>query len=308
MPEVRSFARHDRDGLTALANRHIAAVLPGGAVPVATLLSQMERDVGEYIVDPWVIDRNTFVGVEADRVVGAVHLKRYGVDERVGASYRAAGEIAWFLCDPSHLDAGAAVLEAAMARLVEWSARIWYADGALPCLGVYGVPDAWPHVERLLRDSGFDDDGGQIEVVYAGHIREVAEPGSAPVPGVELRRVLGPVGTSFEAWIGAQRVGVFEVEDCHGLGNAQLTRWADEANHWVMPEHRGNGIGTWLVQHGCAWLRLGGKNRLLAYAVERRARGAEPMAATAEQCTPYYARFGLFPITRTRRGWHRDPA
>lgn len=308
MPEVRLFARHDRDGLTALANRHIAAVLPGGAAPVATLLSQMERDVGEYIVDPWVIDRCTVVGREADRVIGAAHLKRYGVDERVSPSYRDAGEISWFVCDPSHPEIGAAVLEAAMVRLAEWDVRIWYADGALPCLGVYGIPDAWPHVERLLIVAGFSDDGGQIEVVYAGDIAGVAEPGSPPVTGVELRRVMGPLGTSFEAWMGAERVGVFEVEDSHGVANAQLARWANGSNHWVALEHRGKGIGTWLVRHGCAWLRLGGKSRLLAYAVEQRADGAEPMEATAERCTPHYARFGLSPITRTRRGWHRDPS
>lgn len=308
MPEVRLFARHDRDGLTALANRHIAAVLPGGTVPVATLLSQMERDVGEYIVDPWVIDRCTVVGLEVDRVVGAAHLKRYGVDERVSPSYRDAGEISWFVCDPSYQEIGAAVLEAAMVRLAEWDVRIWYADGALPCLGVYGIPDAWPHVERLLTAAGFSDDGGQIEIVYAGDITRVAEPGPSPVTGVELRRVVGPLGTSFEAWMGTQQVGAFEVEDSHGVANAQLARWADEANHWVTLENRGNGIGTWLMRHGCAWLRLGGKTGLLAYAIDRRANGAEPMEATAERCTPYYARFGLSPITRTRRGWHRDPS
>jgi GNAT superfamily N-acetyltransferase len=307
MPEVRPFARHDRDGLTALVNRHIAAVLPGGAVPVATLLSRMERDVGEYIVDPWVIDRHTVVGLEADRVVAAAHLKRYGADERVGASIRNAAEITWVICDPAHVDVGTNVLEAAMARMGEWSVRIWYADGALPCLGVYGVPDAWPHVERLLVDAGFDDDGGQVEVVYAGDISHMPKPGPAPLEGVALRRVVGLLGTSFEAWIGGERIGVFEVEDSHGISNAQMARWADEANHWVRPEYRGHGIGTWLVRHGCSWLRLGDKNRLLAYAVEKRARGAEPMEATTERCTPYYAQLGLHPITRTRRGWHRDP-
>ena len=308
MPEVRLFERHDRDALTTLANRHIAAVLPGGAVPIATLLSQMERDVGEYIVDPWVIDRCTIVAIEAQRVVAAVHLKRYGADEPVSASYRDAAEIAWCIADPSEVDAGRSALAAAMAQLTEWQARIWYADGGLPCLGVYGIPDAWPHVEHLLSDAGFTDDDGQIELVYAGDISSVAEPGPAPVEGVGLRRVVGPLGTSFEAWLNGQRIGLFEVEDCYGIANAQLTSWADEANHWVSDGHRGHGVGTWLVRHGCRWLRLGGKTRLLAYAVERRGQGLDPMENTPESCTPYYARFGLTPITRTRRGWHRSPS
>jgi hypothetical protein len=31
-----------------------------------------------------------------------------------------------------------------------------------------------------------------------------------------------------------------------------------------------------------------------------------PTEGTAEEWTLYYARFGLQPITRTRRGWHRS--
>ena len=86
MPEIRPFARHDRDQLTDLVNAHIKAIIPGCSIPVATLLSQMERDPGEYIVDPWVIERETWVAIEADRLVAAVHLHRYGSDPSVGAS------------------------------------------------------------------------------------------------------------------------------------------------------------------------------------------------------------------------------
>jgi hypothetical protein len=305
--DVRPFARHDREPLVALVNRHIAAVLPGGAVPVATLLSQMERNTGEPIVDPWVVDRCTLVGLESERLVAAAHLLRYGTDARVGPALRDAGAIDWIVCDPGQLAAGAAVLTAALATLGRWGVRVWLADGALPCLGVYGIPDAWPHVQALLVDAGFDDADGQIEVVYAGDLSVVAPPGPAPVDGLELARVVGPLGTSFEARLAGERIGVFEVEDSYGIANAQLARWADEANHWVSGQHRGRGIGSWLFRHGCAWLRLGGKDRLLAYAIERRARGAEPMEATAEACDRYYARFGLSRITRTRRGWQRPP-
>ena len=152
MYEVRPFARHDRDGLTALVNQHVAAVLPGGAIPVSVLLSKIERDTTEPLLDPWVVDRHTIVGVERDRVVAAAHLKRYGTDDRVSESYQDRGEIDWFVSLPhgshftrsAHTATGAAVLESAIAQLRAWDCREWGADGNLPCLGVYGIPDSWP--------------------------------------------------------------------------------------------------------------------------------------------------------------------
>jgi hypothetical protein len=69
MVEVRPFARHDREQLTALVNAHIAAATPGGSIPTATLLNQLEHPLGEYIIGPWVTDLATFVAVERDRVV-----------------------------------------------------------------------------------------------------------------------------------------------------------------------------------------------------------------------------------------------
>lgn len=308
MLEVRPFLRSDRDGLTSLANRHIAAVLPGGAVPVAALLSQLERDAHEPIVDPWVVDRHTVVAVEDDRLVAAAHLKRYGADDRVGVSYRDLGEIHWLIFDPRSRDAGRTVLEAAMAQLSAWGVREWGADGNLPCLGVYGVPDAWPHVQELLTEAGFDDDGGQVEIVFAGDLARVDRPGPPHVDGLRLRRVVGPLGTSFQAVLDDAVIGVFEVEDFYGATNASLQRWADEGNHWVHEDHRRRGIGSWLFRHGCEWLRLGGKDRLLTYAAERWGDGAQPTEGTAAEWGRYYARFDLQPLIRTRRGWHRLPA
>lgn len=98
MPEVRPFARQDRDQLLSLVNHHIATVLPGGSIPVSTLLSQMERDQGEYVIDPWVTERHTIVGLQRDRVAAAAHLKRYGTDPRVSESYSDAGSIDWIVC------------------------------------------------------------------------------------------------------------------------------------------------------------------------------------------------------------------
>lgn len=50
---VRPFRRSDRHQLTDLVNAHAAAVVPGLGVSVSAMLSQLEREPGEFIVDPW---------------------------------------------------------------------------------------------------------------------------------------------------------------------------------------------------------------------------------------------------------------
>jgi hypothetical protein len=56
---IRPFRRSDRDQLTRLVNAHVEAVLPGVTVSRGAVLSQLEREPGEYVVDPWVAQRHT---------------------------------------------------------------------------------------------------------------------------------------------------------------------------------------------------------------------------------------------------------
>jgi GNAT superfamily N-acetyltransferase len=299
MVEVRSFARHDREQLTRLVNAHIATATPGGSIPSATLLSQLEHPLGEHIIGPWVTDLATFVAVQRDRIVGAAHLRRYADDQRASDGYRNTGELVWLLCWPEHLDAGRAVRDAALAHLSRWGVRVYYGDGSLPAPGVYGVSDSWPHVRVLYEEAGFDPSGGQVEIVYAGTIDSLAVPGGPPVRGVTVQRRLGPLGTAFNAVLDGEVVGTYEIDDdlTRGGANLAFSGWADECNHWVRQDLRGKGIGSWLVGHAGAWLRLGGTSRLLAYAIENE---------HVDRCTRHYARCGLMPVNRTVRGWRRD--
>ena len=59
--EVRPFRRSDRHQLTDLVNAHVQAVVPGVSVSVNAVLSQLEREPGEVVVDQWVIERATLV-------------------------------------------------------------------------------------------------------------------------------------------------------------------------------------------------------------------------------------------------------
>src|SRR5689334_23353974 len=58
--QVRPFRRGDRDQLTSLVNAHAEAVVPGLSVSVNTVLGSLERQPGEFIVDPWVSERVTW--------------------------------------------------------------------------------------------------------------------------------------------------------------------------------------------------------------------------------------------------------
>src|SRR4051812_44522711 len=162
--EVRPFHRRDREQLAALVNAHIEAVLPGVAVSVNAVLSQLEREPGETIVDPWAVDRATFVAIVRDAVAAAAHLVRYGTDERVSASYRDAAEIRWLVFAPGQGAAADALVERSVAVMREWSVGRMYADGSLPAPGIYGVPDVWPHVGAALERGGFLP-GDRVEAV-----------------------------------------------------------------------------------------------------------------------------------------------
>jgi hypothetical protein len=98
--QVRPFRRGDRDQLTQLVNAHVAAVVPGVSVSVHTVLSQLERQPGEFITDPWVSDRATLIAEQGGRVQAAAHLLRYYADERAGEHYRDLGELRWFVFWP----------------------------------------------------------------------------------------------------------------------------------------------------------------------------------------------------------------
>ena len=114
---IRPFHRNDREQVTNLVNAHIGAVLPGVSVSVNAVMSQLEREPGEAIVDPWVNGRITLVAIERERVVAAAHLLRYAAEERVSAFHRNLGEIRWLVCVPQNDEAGDALMSACVDQL-----------------------------------------------------------------------------------------------------------------------------------------------------------------------------------------------
>ena len=217
--DIRAFRRADRDQLARLVNSHAAAVMPGASVSVNTVLSQLEREPDEFIVDPWVSERRTLVAEQSGAIVAAALMLRYRADTDVGETYRNAGEIRWLLFWPmapadnrfwedGHAAADV-LMNACLAQFDTWHVTHRHADGALPHPGVYGVPAQWPHIEHLYERHDFDP--GHTEIILMADLDRVDEPGEAPLAGLAVQRLLGVNGTRLTAHIDGEPVGSIEV-------------------------------------------------------------------------------------------------
>jgi GNAT superfamily N-acetyltransferase len=293
--QIRPFQRSDREQLTALVNAHIGAVVPGVSVSVNVLMSQLEREPDEGIVDPWVIERRTLVALEREAVVAGAHLLRYGADDRVGDSYRDAAEIRWLVFSPAATEAADALLAAAVEVLDAWRPAKRWADGSLPALGCYGVPAAWPHLREAYVRGGFVFDG-HVEIILVARTGDLPRLGEPPLPGLTACREVGRFGTQFSAFLDGERVGYVDVEVDQTAGGtrSRFAGWSDVGNLHVAEEHRRRGIGTWLLAHAADWLRLGGIERLVDYAFPEQ-----------QDVLGFLAANGFRELTRTERGWRK---
>ncbi len=312
--DVRPFRRQDRDQLTQLVNAHAAAVVPGAGVSVATVLSHLERQPGETIVDPWVAERATLVAEQDHAVVAAAHLLRYFADERAGTSYRGSGDIHWLLFWPvapagnpywsDATGAAEALIAACVRQLEDWGVTRQDAGGEVPVHGVYGVPEQWPHIRGLYQRAGFVPTGTP-EAVYLALVDDLPQPGPPPLAGLSAPRSVGMNGTRLSAVLDGQVIGYIEVEIFSG--GERLPRgggWADIGNLCVAGDYRRRGVATWLLGQAAGWLRLAQVSRLLDYAALE--------SGPPDQDGPGYRAFlaasHFTELTRTIRGWTRNPA
>lgn len=311
--QVRPFHRRDRDQLAELVNAHAAAVVPGLGVSVAALLSHLEHEPGEFIVDPWVSERVTLVAEQNNRVAAAAHLRRYGDDEGVGPAYRGSGEIRWLLFWPEQpvrgnpwwtagTQAAAELIAACIAQLDRWNVTSQGAGGELPVPGVYGVPEQWPHVSALFEQAGFTH-SGHTELVYLARVPDLHRLASPPLAGLGLQRAVGLNGTRLSAILDGRAIGYIEIEIL--AGGERLARqagWADVGNLHVSQEFRRRGIATWLLGQAAGWLELAHVDRLLDYSYLE---GADATGQTYDDARAFLQAMPFTLLTRTRRGWTR---
>jgi GNAT superfamily N-acetyltransferase len=269
------------------------------------VLSQLERNPGEFIVDPWVAERATLVADQRGRVVAAAHLLRYGRGEDIGEANRDTAEINWLLFWPEasywpdSADAAGSLMAACLDRLRAWGVDHWHADGALPAPGVYGVPEQWPHVRALYERAGFVHDG-HTEILLLARVEDLPGPSEPLVARLQLGRALGVNGTRLYGFVGAKVVGYIEVDTNLAEGGrlAHLGGWADVGNLHVDEAYRRRGVATWLVGQAADWLRLARVDRLLGYAWPQE-----------EARLALLRRLRFRELTRTARGWtHPGPS
>jgi GNAT superfamily N-acetyltransferase len=311
--QVRPFHRRDRDQLTDLVNAHATAVVPGVGVSVAAMLSHLEREPGEFIVDPWVRERATLVAEQRGRVAAAGHLLRYGDDESVGPAYRDSAEIRWLLfwpegpvrsnpCWQPGTQAAAELIAACIEQFERWNITSQHAGGELPVPGVYGVPEQWPHVSTLYEQAGFVHDG-HTEVVYLARVADLPRLSSPPLAGLQVRRTVGLNGTRLSAVLDGQVIGYIEVEiRAQGERLARQADWADVGNLHVSNGYRRHKVATWLLGQAADWLELAHVDRLLDYSYLE---GPDVTGQTYEEHRAFLDALPFTVLTRTRRGWTR---
>ncbi|WP_367324996.1 N-acetyltransferase [Streptomyces sp. HUAS ZL42] len=299
--EVRPFRRDDRDQLTDLINRHVAAVVPGVSVSVNTVLSAMERQPDEPLTDPWVSERLTLVAAQRDRVMAAAHLLRYRADAEVSADYRGIGEIDWFVCHPPTTflpDAEAAadlLMSACLAGFARWNVRARRASGELPAPVVHGLPCNWPHIRAVYERAGFRHTG-DTEVILIARVADL--PTREPRAGFTVERTLGECGTRFTAYADGRALGFIEVDTALARPerHTRAAGLADIGNLHVDPDSYDAGLEPWLLARAADWLRLCGADRLLA---------CEP--AADRTAIDHLTSAGFRELTRTDRRWEHRP-
>jgi hypothetical protein len=270
--------------LAALLSAHAACALPGAAVTPDTITRRLERDPDEFVVGPWVHTRETLVAIVRDRVVAAGHLWRFADEPRVSEHYRGAAELRWFSFWPSDHEAANALLDQA----IQYAGHVtrFYLTGDLPDVLVYGIPEAWPHVQTLASQRGFVHDG-PTEMLLAARLAALAGTETPPADCTLRAGVAWSGGAHLIAERAQTRLAQMEVAVQGSAG--QL--WGPFAQDGEVDP----AIARWLWLEAFEWLRLAGCDRVVAALTEDEPAVEEAVA------------LGLRQVARLRRGWTLRP-
>lgn len=295
---VRPYEQAHLSALLDLVNLHLGAAVPGWGITETFLSEHLIRNTGEFITDPWVVERRTLCVAEGHRMLAAAHLLRYGTGPEVGEHLRDAGEIDWFVSLPDHEDAAAEVLHRVREELATWGVARQQVYGAgLPKMPLAGIPETWPHVASALAAAGYKparkDHRGAL---YGGRLDGVPLPEGPPVSGMIVRRTVGRFGVRFTALLSEEELAWCEcVADLSRGGTLPALRgWAELSEVRVAEGWRNKGVGSWLVETAADWLRLCRCDRVFLVVDE------DDEGAGAGR---FYRRFGWDLLAREVRPW-----
>ena len=276
-----------------LVNSHLSTVIPGWNLTPDYFWERLKRNPKEAIVDPWVVERKSIVGIVKDRVCAVALLLRYGDDTR----WKGVGEIDWILFWPGEREAGEAVLTECRRQMNIWQVLDERVSGPLPVSTCVGIPNVWPHIIDLMEQFGYSSNEDVDESVYGGTLNGISAPGEPPVRGVTIHRDVGRFGTRFVAqWEGRDVAHCECISDLTQGGQLPaLAGWAELSEVETSESMRNQGVGSWVVRHAVEWLRLAKCDRVvLSVAREDEQAGAGR----------FYNRFGWMPLVRQKH-WGR---
>ncbi len=105
--------------------------------------------------------------------------------------------------------------------------------------------------------------------------------------------------------LGGEVIGYIEVEIAdEGERLPRNGGWADIGNLQVSDSYRRRGVGSWLISQAADWLYAASVNRLLGYTWLE---GTDPLGLDYADDRAFLAAAGFQELTRTRRGWIREP-
>ena len=294
MVQIAPLDRFHLPQVMDLVNSHLSTVIPGWSLTSDYFWEHLKRNPREAIVDPWVVERRSIVGIAKDRVCAAAHLLRYGDDTR----WKGVGEIDWILFWPGECEAGEAVLTECRRQMNIWQVLDERVSGSLPVSTCVGIPDVWPHIIGLMEQFGYSTNEEVDESVYGGTLNGISAPGEPPVRGVTIHRDVGRFGTRFVAqWEGRDVAHCECISDLTQGGQLPaLAGWAELSEVETSESMRNQGVGSWVVRHAVEWLRLAKCDRVvLSVAREDERAGAGR----------FYKRFGWMPLVRQKH-WGRE--
>ena len=256
MPEIRPFARHDRDQLTDLVNAHIKAIVPGCSVPVATLLSPdgarpgrvHRRPMGHRTRD--VGRRSKPIDWWRRRICTATATNRPSA-RRCGTP----AEVNWLVCWPANLDAG---------RRVDARRRCSASIGWVPsppistCHCRPRSPTGSTMPGRISRRWPATPDSPTLTDVRkcssCSAIDRIAAPGEPPIDGLRS----SPTAARRSAlhspqWWASAEIGLLEIDDDFTRHGSMLRNdgWADISNMQVAEGFRRLGVATLVLASCC---------------------------------------------------------